>query len=75
MIHYNALPSRLVESGIHRLLLCNESPQYDTKQSDGQIPIMLKIWGNAEYPFIAIALWHGVVVYDRALSMGQRELS
>ena len=47
---------------IHRLLLCrgvrpspNKCPEYDTKQSDGEVPAMLELWGNAEYPFIAIA--------------------
>ena len=28
---------------------------YDAKQSDGEVPAMLELWGNAEYPFIAIA--------------------
>ena len=23
----------------------NESPGYDTKQSDGEVPVMLKLWG------------------------------
>ena len=43
---------------IHRLHLCrgvrlppNESPGYNTKQSDGKVPGL----GNAEHPFIAIA--------------------
>ena len=30
-------------------------PGYDTKQSDVQIRVMLELWRNAEYPFIAIA--------------------
>ena len=38
---------------IHRLLLCrevrpptpNECPGYDTKQSDGEVPVVLKLWG------------------------------
>ena len=29
----------------------NECPRYDTKQFDGEIPVML---GNEEYPFTAI---------------------
>ena len=49
----------------HRLHLCrrvrphhhNECPGYDTKQSDGVAPVMLELWGNAEYLFIAIAPW------------------
>ena len=46
---------------IHRLHLCkgiwpspNECPAYDIKQSDSEAPV-LDIWGNMEYPFIAIA--------------------
>ena len=33
----------------------NECPVYDTKQSDGEVPAMLGLWGNMEDPFIAIA--------------------
>ena len=49
---------------IHRLHLCwrvwlppapNECPGYNTKQSDGEVPVMLELWGNEEHPFIAIA--------------------
>ena len=32
----------------------NECPGYDTKQSDGEIPVMLELWRNAEYLCIAI---------------------
>ena len=42
------LPSR-----IHQLLLCrggevrplNKCPNYDTKQSDGEVPVMFELWG------------------------------
>ena len=30
----------------------NECPAYDTKKSDGEVPVILELW---EYPFIAIA--------------------
>ena len=33
----------------------NECPEYDTKQSDDEAPVILEIRENAEYPFIAIA--------------------
>ena len=33
----------------------NNCPGYDTKQSDGEVPGLLKLWGNADYPLIAIA--------------------
>ena len=34
----------------------NECPGYGTKQSDGEVPVILELWVNAEYPLIAIAL-------------------
>ena len=30
-------------------------PGYDTKQSDGEVPVRLELWGMPEYPFIVIA--------------------
>ena len=44
-----------------RLLFCrgvrllSECPRYHTKQSDGEVPVMLELLGNVEYPFITIA--------------------
>ena len=41
---------------IHRLHLCggvrlsNEGPGYDTKQSDGEAPIMQELWGMRSTP-------------------------
>ena len=32
----------------------NECPRYDTKQSNGEIPVMLELWGMRSIPFIAI---------------------
>ena len=32
----------------------NECPGYDSKQPDGEASVILEVWGNAEYPFIAI---------------------
>ena len=51
----------------------NECPGYDTKQSDGEIPVMPKIWGMRSIPSLPLLpdlLWPGVVELDRALSMG-----
>ena len=28
----------------------NECPWYDTKQSDGEVPVMLKLWGMRSTP-------------------------
>ena len=65
---------------IHRLLLyrgvrppANECPRYDTKQSDGEVPAMLELWGmqrTPSLPALPDPLWPGVVAPDRALSMG-----
>ena len=69
-------------SRIHRLLLCrgmrlltppNESPGYDTKQSDGEVPVMLELWGmqsTLSLPLLLGPLWP-VVIPDRVLFMGQ----
>ena len=51
----------------------NECPEYDTKQSDGEVPVMLEFWGMqsiASLPLLPGPLWPGVVAPDRALSMG-----
>ena len=65
---------------IHRLLLYrgvrhtpNECPGYDTKQSDGKVPVMLELWGmwsTPSLPLIPGPLWPGMVAHDSALSMG-----
>ena len=46
---------------IHRLQLCrgvkplaNECPVYDSKQSDGEIPVMLELWGMRSTPLLAL---------------------
>ena len=63
---------------IHWLHLCrgvsppppNEYPGYDTKQSDGEVPAVLEIWGMQSTPSLPGPLWPGVVAPDRAPSMG-----
>ena len=67
-------------SRIHWLHLCigvrpppNECPGYDTKQSDGEVPAVLELWGMRSTPSLPLLpgpLWPGVVAPDRALSMG-----
>ena len=69
---------------IHWLHLCrgvrptpNECPGYDTKQSDGEVPVMLELWGmqsTSLLPSLPGPLWPGVVAPDRAQSMDQIEL-
>ena len=63
---------------IHRLLLCrgvrhplpNECPGYDTKQSDGEVRVILGLWGmqsTPSLPLLPSPLWPGMVVSDRTL--------
>ena len=47
--------------------------QYETKQSDGDVTVMLGLWGMRSTPLLLLLpgpLWPGVVAPDRALSMG-----
>ena len=53
--------------------LPNECPGYDTKQSNGDVLVMLGLWGmqsTPSSPLLPGLLWPGVVAPDRALSMG-----
>ena len=52
----------------------NECLGYDTKHSDGEAPVMLKLWGMQNTPLLSLLLgppWPRVVAPDRVLSMGQ----
>ena len=51
----------------------NECPGYDTKQSDGEVPVVLELWGmriTPSLPSLPGPLWPGVVAPDSTLSMG-----
>ena len=55
----------------------NECPRYDTKQPDGEDPVMLELWGiwyTSSLPSLPGPLWPGVVALDRVLCMSQIEL-
>ena len=59
-------------------ILPNESPRYDTKQSDIEAPVMLGLWrilNTLSLLSLLGPLWPGVVASDRVLSMGQIELN
>ena len=70
---------------IHRLLLCwvvrlptNKCSGYDMKQSDGEVPVMLELWGMRSAPLLPLLLgplWPEVVAPDRVLSINQMELN
>ena len=54
----------------------NECPAYNTKQSDGEAPVMLELWGTrSTHSVLPGPLWSVVVAPDRVLSMGQIELN
>ena len=64
---------------IHRLFLCGGVRPHqrvstnDTKQSDGEVPGVLELWGMRSTPSLTSLpdpLWPGVVAPDKALSMG-----
>ena len=53
--------------------LPNECPGYDTKQSDGKVPVMLELWGmrsTLSLPLLPGLLWPGMVATDRAIYRG-----
>ena len=52
----------------------NECQRYDSKQSDGEAPVMLEVWGIQSTPLLPSfsgLLRLGVVASDRAPFMGQ----
>ena len=51
---------------------------YDTKQFDGEVPVMQELWGkrgNPSLPSFPGPLWPGVLALDKVLSIGQIELN
>ena len=51
----------------------NKCPGHYTKQSDGEVPMMLELWGmrsTSSLPLLPGPLWLRMVAPDRALSMG-----
>ena len=56
----------------------NLCPGYDTKQSYGEVPVMLELWGMlSTLPFQSLSgsLWLGAVAPEKVQSMGQIELN
>ena len=54
-----------------------EKDHNETKQFDGEAPVMLELWGMRSTPLLLSFQgppWPGVVAFDRVLSMGQIEL-
>ena len=51
----------------------DECPGYDTKQPDGEVPVMMGLWGmgsTLSLPLLPGPFWPGTVAPDRAISMG-----
>ena len=60
-----------------KIPLPNKCCRYDTKQSDGEIPVMLELWrmqSTLSLRSLSGPLWLRVVALDRVLSMGWLEL-
>ena len=52
----------------------NECPGYDTKQTDGETSVLLRLWGMQSTPSLPLLLgplWSEVIVPEKVLSMGQ----
>ena len=83
VLNYNAHSAGTVEftdctSAVLNTLPPNECPGYDTKQTDGEVPVMLGLWGMQSSPSLPLfpgTLWPRMVAPDRALSMGEIELT
>ena len=58
------------EYTVHISASLNECPKYDTKQSDGEAPVMLELyamWRTLSLPLLPGVLWSGVVTTDNWL--------
>ncbi len=56
----------------------NGCPVYDTKQSDGEIPAMLELWGmrsTPSLPSLPGPLWPGVVAPDKGPIYGLNRIN
>ena len=54
-----------------------ECPRYDSKQSEGEAPVILELWRIRTSSLLSLLgpIWSGVVAPDCILSMGQIELN
>ena len=55
-----------------------EHPGYETKQSDGEVPVMPKLWerwSTLLLPSLSGLLWPRLVAPERVLSIDQKELN
>ena len=62
----------------HLAGVADKCPGYDMKQSNGEAPAVLKLWGMwsiSLLPSLPGPLWLGMVALDRVLSMGEIEFN
>ena len=52
MIAESATPTAPLQRG--KIHPPNECPRYDTKQSDGEVPVMLGLWGMQSTPSLPL---------------------
>ena len=63
---------------LQRVNTPHECLEYDSKQSDGEVPVMLELWqmwSTSSLPLLPGPLWPRMVAPDRVLSMSQIELN
>ena len=62
---------KLAQSSAEEQVSSDECPTYDTKQSDGESPVMLELWGMQSTPSVPSPQVHfGVVAPHIILSIG-----
>ena len=65
-------------SVLKQIYLPNECPAYDIKQSDGEAPVLLELWGMQSIFLLLslpVLLWLGAVASKRVLSTTQKKLN
>ena len=71
--NYELFVSRMITWNSAEIVdLPNECPVYDSKQSDGEAPVMLELlemWGTPSLPSLPGPFWPGVVATERVISM------
>ena len=63
--------------GLQRSKTLQRMSCYDTKQSDGEAPVIMELWGmwsTPSLPSLPSRLWPGVVAPDMVFTMDQTEL-
>ena len=63
----------------HRIhCFSTECPRYDTKQSDGEVPVILELWGMQSIPSLPLLPglhWPGMIAPDSPIYGSNRTVS